>query len=152
MNNYGTIYRYELKKIISKKIVWISFLLGILVSIVSVFAPLLGNYYIDGKFIDTNWHMYQTDKKYALELSGRKIDQALLEETVAAFGKSHRPRKPTIRQRKNIKNMRVHTMRFFKSFAKQQVCGPLRPCIPGSRMKPICTPEGRHGLCPAGRI
>ena len=87
MNNYGTIYRYELKKIVSKKIVWISFSLGILVSIISVFAPLLGNYYIDGKFIDTNYNIYQTGKKYALELNGRKIDQALLEETIAAYGK-----------------------------------------------------------------
>ncbi len=87
MNHFGEIYRYEWKKLLGKKIVWVSLLLSILISIISVFAPLLGNYYIDGKFIDTNYNMYQQDKKYAKALSGRKIDQALLEETIAAWRK-----------------------------------------------------------------
>lgn len=87
MNNFGTIYQYECKKILGKKIVWISFSLGILITVISLFAPLFGNYCIDGKFIDTNYNMYQTDKDYAKALSGRKIDQRLLEETVAAYRK-----------------------------------------------------------------
>ncbi len=85
--NFGAVYRYECKKILRKKIVWISFSLGILISIFSVFAPLLGNYYIEGKFIDTNYNMYRTDRNYARALSGRKIDQELLEETIAAYRK-----------------------------------------------------------------
>lgn len=87
MNNFGIVLGYEWKKLLGKKIVWISSMLGILICVISVFTPLLGNYYIDGKFIDTNYNLYQTNKKYAQELSGRKIDQTLLEETIAAWRK-----------------------------------------------------------------
>lgn len=87
MNNFGVLYRYECKKLLSKRIVWISFSLGAVIIIISLLAPFWGNYYIDGKFIDTNYNMYQTDKDYAEALSGREINQNLLEETIAAYRK-----------------------------------------------------------------
>lgn len=65
----------------------ISFLLCILTIIFSFVAPFLGDYYVDGKFIDTNYNMYQTDKRYAESLSGREINQSLLEETITAYRK-----------------------------------------------------------------
>lgn len=46
MNNFGAAFGYEWKKLLSKKIVWISSMLGILICVISVFAPLLGNYII----------------------------------------------------------------------------------------------------------
>ena len=71
MKHFGVLYRYECKKLLSKKIVWISFSLSILMILISLFAPFLGDYYIDGKFIDTNYNMYQQEKAYARALSGR---------------------------------------------------------------------------------
>lgn len=87
MNNFGVLYRYECKKILRKKIVWISFLLCIATIIISLFAPFLGDYSIGGEFVDTNYNMYQTDKRYSKALSGKEIDQRLLEETIAAYRK-----------------------------------------------------------------
>lgn len=85
MNNFGALYQYECKKLLSRKIVWISFGLCMAAIIVSLFAPLMSDYYIDGKFIDTNYNMYQIDKGYAKALNGREIDQGLLDETIAAY-------------------------------------------------------------------
>lgn len=86
-NQFSVLYRFECKKLLGKRIVWISFSLVILISIFSLVAPLLGDYYIDEKRIDTNYGMYQTDKRYAEALNGREIDQSLLEETITAYRK-----------------------------------------------------------------
>lgn len=85
MNNFGALYRYECKKLLSRKIVWISFGLCMAAIVISLAAPLLGDYYIDGEFIDTTYHVYQVDKGYAEALNGREIDQGLMEETIAAY-------------------------------------------------------------------
>lgn len=87
MNNFGVLYRYECKKLLSKKIVWISFSLCIITIVISLFAPFWGNYYAEGKFVDTNYNMYQIDKRYSEALSGREINQELLEKTIAAYRK-----------------------------------------------------------------
>lgn len=87
MKHFGTLYLFEWKKLLGKRIVWISFLLGILISSLSLIAPLCGNYYIDGTLMGTNYEMYRIDKTYAEALGGRKIDQRLLEETIGAYRK-----------------------------------------------------------------
>ena len=87
MNNFGDLFRYECKKLLNKKIVWISFFLCMAAILCSQVIPFLGDYYIDGKLVDTNYNMYQTDKGYAKALSGREINQSLLEETIAAYRK-----------------------------------------------------------------
>lgn len=87
MNNFGVLYRYECKKLLSKKIVWISFSLCMVIIIVSLVAPFLGDYYLGGEFVDTNYNMYQTDKRYSKALNGKEINQNLLEETIAAYRK-----------------------------------------------------------------
>lgn len=83
----GTLFLYEYKKILHKKIVWISTLLCLIALVFSVCSPLLGTYYIDGKRISTNYQAYQTDKAYAAALNGRALDQELLEEAVNAYRK-----------------------------------------------------------------
>lgn len=83
----GTLFLYEYKKILRKKIVWISTLLCLIALVFSVCTPLLGTYYIDGKRISTNYQAYQTDKSYATALNGRALDQELLEEAVDAYRK-----------------------------------------------------------------
>lgn len=87
MDNFGVLYRYECKKLLSRKIVWISFSVCIITIVVSLFAPFLGSYYAEGEFIDTNYRMQQIDKRYSEALSGREINQELLEETIAAYRK-----------------------------------------------------------------
>ena len=82
MNNFIILYRYEWKKLLDKKIVWITFALCIVIIILSLSVPFVGSYYVGGEWIDTNLHMYQTDKHYSESLSGRAINQELLEETI----------------------------------------------------------------------
>lgn len=55
MRLFGTLFLYEYKKILRKKIVWISTLLCIIALVFSICSPLLGSYYIDGKRISTNY-------------------------------------------------------------------------------------------------
>lgn len=87
MNNFRDLYRYECKKLLGRKIVWITFALCIVAIIVSLCVPFIGSYYVGGELIDTNLNMYQTDKRYSEALSGREINQELLEETIAAYRK-----------------------------------------------------------------
>ena len=84
-NNFGTLYRYECKKLLGKKIVWFSLLTGIMIITLAVFSPLFGGYYIEGKYMGTTYEMDLTDRDYARRLNDRKIDQSLLEETIAAY-------------------------------------------------------------------
>lgn len=87
MNNFRVLYRYECKKLLSKKNVWITFALCMAAIIISLCVPFIGSYYVGGELIDTNLNMYQTDKYYSEALSGREINQELLEETIAAYRK-----------------------------------------------------------------
>lgn len=85
MGNFRTLYRYELKKIIHRKLFWISLTVCLLCGGFSVFSSLIGKHYVDGKVYDTYYHMYQVDRQYYKALSGRAIDQTLLDETMAGY-------------------------------------------------------------------
>ena len=87
MKQLGVLYRYELKKIIKRKLVWITLFICMAVTAVSVFSNLTGSYYVDGEIVDTHYHMFLVDSGYSRNLSGRKIDQELLEEMMEAYGK-----------------------------------------------------------------
>lgn len=87
MNNFRILYRYECKKLFGRKIVWITFALCIVAVIISLCVPFIGSFYVGGELIDTNINMYQTDKRYSEALSGREINQELLEETITAYRK-----------------------------------------------------------------
>lgn len=87
MDNFTVLCRYECKKLLNRKIVWISFALCVAAITVSLCIPFLGSYYAGGELIDTNFNRYQTDKRYSEALSGRAIGQELLEETIAAYRK-----------------------------------------------------------------
>lgn len=89
MRNYGILYRYELKKLLQKKILWITLFICMLAIAFSLLFPLMGNYYVDGVLIDSNYNVYLTDQGYRKALSGKTIDQVLLEETIDAY--SHVP-------------------------------------------------------------
>ena len=85
MNKLLTLYRYELKKLMQKKLVWVSFLICIVSIIFAILVPLLGTYYANGKAIGTNYEQHLIDQAHRKALSGRPINQALLEDTIAAY-------------------------------------------------------------------
>ena len=84
MNNLFTLYGYELKKLMQKKLLWVSLLVCVAAIAFSILAPLLGTYYVDGVAIGTNYEQHLIDQSYRKALSGKPIDQSLLEETIAA--------------------------------------------------------------------
>ncbi|MCM1303917.1 MAG: ABC transporter permease [Lachnospiraceae bacterium] len=86
MNQFGILYRYELKKIVKRRLVQVTFLICLLLVLFMASTELIGKYYVDGQVADTHYHMFLVDREYARTLSGRKIDQQLLEEAVAAYG------------------------------------------------------------------
>lgn len=87
MNQLGILYRYELKKLSARRLVWITCAACLLFAAVMVSSGLTGKYYVDGQMVDTHYHMFLVDREYARTLSGRKIDQALLEETLEGYRK-----------------------------------------------------------------
>lgn len=87
MDIFKSLYCYELKKILQKKIVWITAIVVAVTFVISVVADMVGTYYVDGVAVDTYYHMYQTDRTYRQALDGRVIDQSLLEEMKAGYDK-----------------------------------------------------------------
>lgn len=85
MNNLLTLYRYELKKILSQKLFKITFCLCILCIPLTILSSLIGNYYVDGKVVDTHYHMFLVNKAYSLALTDRHIDTNLLQEMTEAY-------------------------------------------------------------------
>lgn len=75
MKQFGMLYRYELKKILKKKLVWVTFFLCMAISATAILADLTGSYYVDGEIADTHYNMFLVDSGYERQLSGRKIDQ-----------------------------------------------------------------------------
>lgn len=85
MNNLLTMYGFELKKILQKKLVWISLFICMAAIVFSILFPLSGTYYANGVAISTNYEQHLLDQGYRKALSGKFIDQSLLEETIAAY-------------------------------------------------------------------
>ena len=85
MNNLSTLYGYELKKLMQKKLLWISLLVCMAAIAFGILFPLLGTYSVNGVSISTNYEQHLIDQAYRKALSGKPIDQSLLEETIAAY-------------------------------------------------------------------
>ena len=54
MNHFSVLTRYELKKLFQKKILWVTLIVCFLGILFSLLFPLVGDYYVDKVFIDTN--------------------------------------------------------------------------------------------------
>ena len=87
MNTFKSLYFYECKKIWNRTIVKISLILCLILVVISGTVRLFGNYVVDGEILGSNYNEIKKDQGYARELNGRKIDQNLLEEMVAAYRK-----------------------------------------------------------------
>lgn len=85
--NRWILFRYEFKKIVCRKMVWVCIAISLLLIGVTVSASLLGNYYVNKEYIGSNYEMWQQDKAYQLALDGREIDGKLLGEMQAGYGK-----------------------------------------------------------------
>lgn len=87
MKNLHTLYRFELKKILSRKIVWVTVSIMLVLAGFMACGQLMGGYFIDGKKVDTSYGIFQKTRVAQRELTGRPIDQRLLDETWDAYGK-----------------------------------------------------------------
>lgn len=85
MYNLGTLYQFELKKLAKRKILWIAALISLFAVVFIATVSLSGTYYVDGKPVETHYQIFQKDQVYRKALSGRDIDQELLQETVDAY-------------------------------------------------------------------
>ena len=87
MNNFGTIYKYELKKIVCKKLFIILAILMFALTVFTPFSNLIGNYIEDGTPIESNLSYYKETQAGIKAISGRKIDIDLMRETMEAYKK-----------------------------------------------------------------
>ena len=87
MSIFKTLYRYELKKITDRKIFRVMLFSCLLITALVIAMHLSGKYYVDGEVVDTHHNMFLTDRAYERALSGRAVDQTLLEETMDAYRK-----------------------------------------------------------------
>lgn len=82
-----TLVRYEVKKIMNRKILWICMICGIVLLVFSVGSPLIGDYIVNGERKGSNYEEFQTDAAYQKKLDGRAIDDSLLTEMHNAYEK-----------------------------------------------------------------
>lgn len=82
-----TLMYFELKKIIHRKIIWICMVISLFLIFITVSSPLIGNYYVDGEVVGSNYEMFQMDANYQKALDGRAIEAELLQEMQEAYRK-----------------------------------------------------------------
>ena len=87
MKNLGTLYKFELGKILRRRIAGVTVGISLLLILGTLAVDSLGDFYIDGVKVDTNFHMNQIYKADQQKLDGRLIDQELLEEMSNGYGK-----------------------------------------------------------------
>lgn len=87
MNTFRSLYCYECKKIWDRKLVKISFMLCLVLIVITGTVRLFGSYVVDGEVIGSVYDEIRIDQSYARALNGREINQQLLEEMVSAYRK-----------------------------------------------------------------
>ena len=88
MNNFGTMYVFELKKIFKRKIVWITLAVMVLISIFMGVAETLSinTYVTEGDETEiSGYEAIKREKENDLTIIGKKIDDALLSEVKDAY-------------------------------------------------------------------
>ncbi len=87
MSGLWSLVGFEYKKILGKRSVRITLLLAVLITIVSILGTLLGNTYLDGKPVESNFDGMVKDREYARALTGEKLDSDLIMKAVGAYSK-----------------------------------------------------------------
>ncbi len=79
------LFMYELKKLINRRLVWVSLIVSLLLCLFTICAPLVGSYYVNGERISSNYEQFRIDTAYQKALDGRVIDEALIKEMQTAY-------------------------------------------------------------------
>ena len=93
MKNFWLLVGFEYRKLLKRKSVWIALGIICLLCAFSGSSELFGNYYVEGKKVDSHWNMLKKDQAVSESYEGRKIDQQLLDELAGldAAGSSQIP-------------------------------------------------------------
>ena len=83
----GTLFFYEWKKIVNRKIFRICMCCAIFLIVFSVGLPMIGDYIVNGESVGSNYEEVQKDMAYQKELDGKTIDEILLIEMQEAYKK-----------------------------------------------------------------
>lgn len=87
MNSWWALYGYEMKKLLRRRSMWVVMGVCLLILIFSAATGLMGSYYGGGNTLRECYEIFVAQRRARETVSGRKIDQALLEEMSAAYRK-----------------------------------------------------------------
>lgn len=87
MREFATLFTYEVKKISQSKSTWVPFFLLVVLFIFIQCSFSMGAVYLEGEFLETHAQREKIERKNGLKLSGRKIDDRLLNEYKTAYAK-----------------------------------------------------------------
>lgn len=88
MDNFGILYRFELKKILQRRMVRTTFVILLEILVAMNIADLLFTSYTDGEKKISAFEKIVEERDYARRISGRAIDDTLLSEMQEAYGNS----------------------------------------------------------------
>ena len=80
MRNLWTIYRYEIKKLTSKKLLWVTSLLCVVGIVITVTAGLFGTYYVDGEPIESHYEGFRKDQAYRKAIPAEALMKTYFEK------------------------------------------------------------------------
>ncbi len=81
----GIIIKYEIAKVLKKKMTIIAFVIFTGLIIMMSLAGMMGRTYVDGKFFESHMQRNKINRKNGVALSGRKIDSSLIKEVQDAY-------------------------------------------------------------------
>lgn len=87
MANYRSLIGFEYKKLLKRKIVWIMVVVMMILCILTACINCLGNFYVEGELFETHYEKIQKEHNFARNLSGRTIDDELLQEMWDSYAK-----------------------------------------------------------------
>lgn len=87
MRSLWELFRYEMKKLLRRKVIWITLVSCLMLLAVVVLSALMGNYHGGGETLWECRRIFLEEWKGREALSGRKVDQAMLSEMWAAYKK-----------------------------------------------------------------
>ena len=87
MRNFGVLYGFELRKLVKRKLVWISTAILVVSSLIAFLSLLFGDYVVNGVRLDSNYNMVKKDMAFHKAMDGRILDDTLWSEVQEAFGK-----------------------------------------------------------------
>ncbi|MCM1154311.1 MAG: hypothetical protein NC314_03305 [Roseburia sp.] len=88
MKNFGSLYKFELKKLWGKRMTWVTLLIMLAVIITGNLSQMLITSLTDEEIEISAYEDIVKRREYALALSGRPIDDMLLGEMQKAYGDS----------------------------------------------------------------